>query len=158
MIRLDDRDLKILTVLQSDGRITKSALAEKVHLSPTACWERLKRLEDAGVIESYAARIDPRLLAGATEVIVSIELDSHRAEDFEAFETAIETVPEITECYAVGGGFDYMMKVCAPDVAAYQSLIDGLLDRAIGIKRYYTYIVTKGIKRAPVPVGRLIGT
>ncbi len=158
MIRLDDRDLKILTVLQSDGRITKSALAEKVHLSPTACWERLKRLEDAGVIESYEARIDPRLLSGATEVIVSIELDSHRAEDFEAFETAIENVPEITECYAVGGGFDYMMKVCAPDVAAYQSLIDGLLDRAIGIKRYYTYIVTKGIKRAPVPVGRLIGT
>jgi len=67
MTSLDDRDLKILTILQSDGRITKAALAERVNLSPAACWERLQRLQKAGVIVGYEGRINPKLLSGAAE-------------------------------------------------------------------------------------------
>jgi len=157
MFRLDARDLKILTVLQTDGRITKSALAEKVHLSPTACWERLRRLEDAGLIDAYEARINPRLFAGTAEVLVTVELESHQASDFDLFEKAIQSVPQIVECDAVGGGVDYLMRVAAPDIATYQALIDDLLGRRIGIKRYYTYVVTKTVKRAPVPLADLVG-
>ncbi len=152
MTSLDDRDLKILTILQSDGRITKAALAERVNLSPAACWERLQRLQKAGVIVGYEGRINPKLLSGAAEVLVSIELESHRSGDFQAFEQALDQIPEVVECWAVGGGIDYMMRIVTKDIAAYQRLMDGLLSDGLGVKRYYSYVVTKSIKRSAVPL------
>lgn len=158
MIALDDRDLKILTVLQEEGRITKAALAERVHLSPTACWERLTKLEKAGLVDGYEARLNPQLLEGVAEVLVSIELDSHQAQDFRVFEQGIQSIPELVECWAVGGGFDYMVRVVARDIKAYQTLMDDLLEAGLGIKRYFTYVVTKPVKRAPLPLTRLLGS
>lgn len=156
MIALDDRDLKILTVLQDQGRITKAALAERVHLSPTACWERLTKLEKAGLIDGYEARLNPQLLEGVAEVLVSIELESHKAEDFRVFEVGIQAIPEVVECWAVGGGFDYMVRVVARDIKAYQALMDTLLEAGLGIKRYFTYVVTKPVKRTPLPLEKLL--
>jgi Lrp/AsnC family transcriptional regulator of ectoine degradation len=144
--KLDAIDLKILAVLQQEGRITKLALAERVNLSPTPCWERLKRLEDAGIITGYHARVEIRHLTRVTTVIVEITLQRHRQSDFAAFETRVRTIPEIVECLAVGGGVDYMLKVVTTDIDSYQRLIDRLLDSELGIDRYFTYIVTKSIK------------
>lgn len=155
MIQLDDRDLKILTILQADGRITKAALAERVNLSPAACWERLQRLETSGLIAGYEARIDPALIMAAAEVLMAVELESHTAQDFRGFEDALQSIPEVVECWAVGGGIDYMLRVLATDIAAYQRLVDGMLNGPLGLKRYYTYVVTKSIKRAPVPLAHL---
>jgi Lrp/AsnC family transcriptional regulator of ectoine degradation len=156
-IKLDSIDLKILATLQREGRITKLALAEKVSLSPTPCWERLKRLEAAGIISGYHARIELRRLAPATTVIAEVTLRSHRQEDFAAFEARIRAIPEILECWAVGGGVDYILKVVTPDVDAYQRLIDRLLDYGLGIDRYFTYIVTKPVKdSAELPLEQLI--
>lgn len=152
MIQLDDRDLKILTILQADGRITKAALAEKVNLSPAACWDRLKRLEGSGLITGYEARINPALITAAAEILMSVELESHTSQDFRAFEDGIATIPEIVECWAVGGGIDYMLRVLTSDIAAYQRLVDGMLEGPLGVKRYYTYVVTKLIKRSPIPL------
>jgi Lrp/AsnC family transcriptional regulator of ectoine degradation len=152
MTSLDDRDLKILTILQTEGRLTKAALAERVNLSPAACWERLQRLEQAGIIIGYEARINPKLLTGAAEVLMSVELESHRSSDFQAFEKGIAAVPEVVECWAVGGGIDYMLRVVTQDIAAYQVLVDGLLSAGIGVRRYYSYVVTKSIKRTAVPL------
>ena len=151
MTRLDAIDLKILATLQAEGRITKAALAEAVNLSPTPCWERLKRLERSGLIRSYHAEIDLEKLGAAATILVEIVLKQHRYEEFQRFETAIRNVEEIVECYATGGGIDYLLKVIAPDIDAYQRLIDRLLLAEIGIDRYFTYIVTRTIKASFQP-------
>ena len=144
--RLDAIDVKILAVLQAEGRITKLALAERVNLSPTPCWERLKRLEEAGIITGYGAQIALEKLTSHIVVFVTAELENHRAEDFERFEAAIRAEPEITACWALGGGYDYALQVVTRDINAYQQLIDRLLDSRIGLARYFTYIVTKAVK------------
>ncbi len=146
MIRLDDRDLKILEVLQAEGRISKVDLAARVYLSATACWERLKRLEDTGVISGYGARISLGALGPSVTILMQAELSSHRTEDFEHFEQAIKDIPEIVECWAVGGGVDYFLKFVSKDVDTYQRIVDKMLQDDVGLKRYYTYIVTKPIK------------
>lgn len=158
-LRLDETDIRILAALQRDGRMTKVRLAESVNLSPSPCWERLRRLEDAGVIAGYHARINLDMLARPTTVLVELTLRRHRAEDFASFEAAVCAVPEILDCWATGGGVDYMMRVVAADVDTYQRLIDRLLmDEAVSIDRYFTYIVTKPVKQTPdVPVGVLLG-
>ena len=153
--RLDDRDIKILTILQREGRISKAALAERVNLSATPCWERLSKLESAGIIESYGARISLKAFGQLTAVFVQIELESHRSEDFTRFEKAIRDIPEVTECWAVGGGIDYFCKVVTTSLENYQALIGSLLDRQIGIKRYYSYVVTMPVKNEPLPVAYL---
>ncbi|MCD7059383.1 Lrp/AsnC family transcriptional regulator [Pelagibacterium sp. HS1C4-1] len=151
--KLDDRDLKILSILQHEGRIPKATLAERVNLTPTPCWERLKRLEDAGIIESYGARISLRALGPISVIFVEIELQSHQVEDFARFEKAIADIPEIVECWAVGGGIDYMLKVMTRDLESYQKLIEELLTAKIGVNRYYSYVVTMPVKDTPLPVG-----
>jgi Lrp/AsnC family transcriptional regulator of ectoine degradation len=151
-LRLDARDIKILSILQREGRIPKAALAERVNLSATPCWERLRRLEDSGIIQSYGAEISLTAFGPVTIVFVQIEIESHRHEDFARFETAIAKIPEIVECWAIGGGMDYMCKIVVRHLSDYQALIEGLLDQQIGIKRYYTYVVTSPVKKEPVPV------
>jgi Lrp/AsnC family transcriptional regulator of ectoine degradation len=150
LIKLDDRDLKILSVLQLEGRISKIDLAQRVNLSATACWERLKRLEESGVIEGYSARISLPKFEGTVTVLMQAEITSHRVEDFTKFERTIEGIPEIVECLAVGGGVDYFLKFVCKDVDTYQRLVDKMLQDDIGLKRYYTYIVTKPIKSSTV--------
>lgn len=156
-MKLDSYDLKILATLQRDGRITKVKLAEAIGLSPSPCWERLRRLEESGLIVGYRAEIDTAKIARLTEVWVEIVLSRNEARDFDRFEKAVAAVPEIVECHAVGGGLDYLMKVVAADIDDYQAIIDRLLAADIGIARYATYIVTKPVKRAaPYPLGALM--
>lgn len=155
-VRLDARDIKILSILQREGRIPKAALAERVNLSATPCWERLRRLEEAGIIESYGARISLKALGPLTIVFVQIELESHRSEDFTRFEQAISGIPEVVECWGVGGGIDYFCKVIVRTLEDYQALIESMLTRQIGIKRYYTYVVTMPVKNEPIPVELLL--
>lgn len=156
-IKLDAVDLRILAAIQRHGRITKLALAEAAGLSPTPCWTRLDRLERAGIVAGYHARIAVRLVAPVTYVLVEVTLGGHRQADFERFESAVRDIPEILACWSVGGGIDYVLKIVARDVDAYQRLIDGLLLREIGIDRYYTYIVTRTVKEeTALPLDRLI--
>lgn len=151
-MKLDRYDLKILEILSTDGRITKSRLAEAINLSVSPCWERVRRLEKAGLIEGYGARLNPRVLVKRTPVWVQIELKAHNAESFQRFEEVVRDTPEVTECVAVGGGVDYLIKVEADSIDAYQRLIDAWLMSEIGIERYFTYIVTKTVKREAPPI------
>lgn len=148
-MKLDATDHRILAALRRDGRITKLKLAEAVHLSPAACWERLRRLETAGIIKGYTAIIDLGATAPRTTVIVEISLKSHQQADFRRFEEAVAREPAILACDATGGGIDYIMRVVVPDIDSYQRLIDRLLEPQIGIERYFSYVVTKS-----VPLGR----
>lgn len=149
-IKLDERDIRILAILSREGRISKTALAERVNLSPTPCGERLKRLEDAGIIAGYRAEIALAALKSSVTVFVLAELDNHRAVTMQAFEAAVAHYDEITACWALGGGFDYLLQVVAGDINAYQRLMDDLLARKAGLSRYFTYIVTKPVK-GPLP-------
>jgi len=145
-IALDPRDIKILQILSAEGRISKSELARRVNLSPSPCWERLRRLEKAGLIKGYHADIDLARLAPHVVIFVVVELDQHRAESFRIFEAALAGHPQITGCWAIGGGVDYLMQVTAPDINAYQRMIDDLLEAQIGLRRYFTYVVTKEVR------------
>lgn len=153
---LDARDLDILQVLSSEGRITKAALAERVGLSPTPCWERLKKLEKAGVIESYRANINLRKLGPHVTIFVAAELNDHTAASFQTFEAAMQRYDEVTACWALGGGFDYILQIVTRDIDAYQRLIDAMLDARIGLARYFTYVVTKPVKGSGMPPISLI--
>lgn len=146
MIKLDQYDLKIIQTLATQGRITKSDLAKIVCLSVSPTWERVKRLEEMGVILGYKADIDWNSIFKSSQVIVEVRLDRHTAYDMQRFEQRIAKAPEITQCYATGGGVDYFMHVQAEDIDHYQRFIDDLLNENIGIDRYFTYIVTKTIK------------
>lgn len=123
-MRLDRYDLKILKILHENGRITKSQLAEEINLSVSPCWERVKRLEDAGIIEGYGARVNADILFKRTAVLVEISLKHHSADAFRKFEDLIQTCPEVTDCFATGGGVDYILKVLAEDIDQYQRLVD----------------------------------
>ena len=152
MMKLDRYDLKILDFLSRDGRITKSKLAEAINLSVSPCWERVKRLEKAGVIEGYTARINADVLVPRNPVWVQIELKQHNAESFSRFEALVMQTPEVTECVAVGGGVDYLVKFEARTIDSYQRLMDKWLVSEAGIERYFTYIVTKTVKRVPIGI------
>ncbi|PWW04571.1 AsnC family transcriptional regulator [Hoeflea marina] len=151
MLKLDPRDIAILKILSEDGRISKAALAEKINLSPTPCWERLKRLEKAGVISGYHADVELKLVATHVSLFVTVELERHRAEDFQIFERMIGDCAEITGCWALGGGFDYLLQVTTRDIDSYQRLIDGLLEGGLAMARYFTYVVTKTVKSGGMP-------
>ncbi|SHL49844.1 transcriptional regulator, AsnC family [Roseovarius litoreus] len=150
-MKLDARDLDILRVLSAEGRITKADLAERVGLSASPCWERLKKLEQAGIIEGYNARINLKKLGPNVTVFVAAELADHTPASFRAFEDSVQRYPEITACWALGGGFDYLLQIVTTDIDAYQRLIDDMLDQRIGLARYFTYIVTKPVKAPGAP-------
>ncbi|WP_231712221.1 Lrp/AsnC family transcriptional regulator [Vineibacter terrae] len=151
MLSLDRIDIRILSILQREGRISKSALAERVGLSPSACVDRISRLERAKVIASYHAHVDLRALFDVQTFFMTVTLRSHRASDFAAFEAYVQKVPQIIECYALGGGIDYLLKVMCQNVDSYQALVERLLEAQPGVDRYFTYIMTKAIKAAPQP-------
>lgn len=152
MLKLDRIDLKILRVLSDNGRIAKSALAQQVGLSPSPCWERLRRLEESGLISGYQAQINLRKLPGAVTVFVTVELDSHAAARFQSFEHTVGQHPQITGCWAIGGGYDYLIQVVAPTIEGYQDLIETVLEASGGIARYYSYIVTKTVRHPGPPL------
>lgn len=157
-MRLDDRDIAILRVLSVEERITKTALAERIGLSPTPCWDRLKKLETAGLIQGYRAKISLRKLGPHVTVFVAAELADHTAASFRAFEAAVARYDEVVACWALGGGFDYLMQIVTRDIDAYQRLIDAMLDARIGLARYFTYIVTKPVKGpGPIPFEAILG-
>ena len=156
-MKLDAIDLRILDAVQRDGRITKLALAEKAGLSPTPCWMRLRKLENAGIITGYHARIAPRKVAAIASILTEVTLANHRQTDFERFERAVSVMPEVVACWSVGGGVDYILKIMTADIDAYQRLVDELLDRELGIERYFTYIITKTVKEGTLlPLGALL--
>lgn len=151
MLKLDARDMAILRVLSTEGRITKAELATKVGLSASPCWERLKKLEQAGIIEGYNARINLRKLGPHVTVFVAAELADHTPASFRAFEDSVQRYDEITACWALGGGFDYLMQIVTTDIDTYRRLIDEMLEARIGLARYFTYIVTKPVKSPALP-------
>ncbi len=155
--RLDARDLKILEIIQTNGRISKKALADAIGLSLTPCFQRLRRLEKAGFIRGYRGVVDARRFGSFLCVYTEITLSRHRASDFARFEAVIRVLPEVIECDAVGGGIDYVLRLVARDITHYQRIIEDLLGRDVGVDKYFTYIVTKRVKDPQaIPIASLL--
>tara|TARA_Y100000031_G_scaffold50372_1_gene57747 strand:+ start:117 stop:608 length:492 start_codon:yes stop_codon:yes gene_type:complete len=156
MYRLDERDIKILSILQKEGRITKTSLAERLNLSLTPSWDRLQRLEEAGVIESFGAKLSSKFLNNFHLVITEVELESHKEGEFARFENAIMEFDEVLSCWSVGGGLDYILKILVRDVADYQAFLRRVLKADIGLRRYFSYAVLDRIKDTEVVPESLI--
>ena len=156
MYKLDERDIQILSILQSEGRITKTALADKLNLSLTPSWDRLQRLKEAGIIESYGANLSSSFLNNFHLVITEVELESHKQGQFARFEEAIMGFDEVLSCWSVGGGLDYILKVLVKDVADYQDFLKRVLKADIGLRRYFSYAVLDRIKDTDIVPDNLI--
>ena len=156
MYKLDERDIQILSILQEEGRITKTALADRLNLSLTPSWDRLQRLEEEGIIESYGARLSSPFLKNFHLVITEVELESHKEGEFARFEDAIMGFDEVLSCWSVGGGLDYILKVLVKDVSDYQDFLNRVLKADIGLRRYFSYAVLDKIKDTEVVPDSLI--
>ena len=156
MYKLDERDIQILSILQEEGRITKTALADRLNLSLTPSWDRLQRLEEEGIIESYGARLSSPFLKNFHLVITEVELESHKEGEFARFENAIMGFDEVLSCWSVGGGLDYILKILVKDVSDYQDFLKRVLKANIGLRRYFSYAVLDRIKDTEVVPDSLI--
>ena len=158
MIGFDRLDIKILSALQENGRLTKVKLGRLVDLSVSALHERVVRLEKQGIIMSYKAHLNIDSVIKFDTIFVEITLGKHRQSDFTLFQDVIKKNPYIVECLAVSGGIDYILRFVVCNVAQYQNLMDELLDQDIGIDKYFTYVVMKEVKPfAGYPLENLIG-
>jgi Lrp/AsnC family leucine-responsive transcriptional regulator len=146
MNKLDQIDVAILETLQRDGRTTNVALARQVGLSPTPCLERVKALEAAGVITGYAATLSTEELGLGLTVFIEITIERSSEDAFRAFRDAVVQIPEIQECHMVAGGFDYLLKVRIPDMAAYRRFLGEVLARLPGIRETHSYTVMEEVK------------
>jgi Lrp/AsnC family transcriptional regulator of ectoine degradation len=156
MYKLDERDIQILSILQEEGRITKTALADRLNLSLTPSWDRLQRLEEEGIIESYGAKLSSPFLKNFHLVITEVELESHKEGQFARFEDAIMGFDEVLSCWSVGGGLDYILKVLVKDVSDYQDFLKSVLKANIGLRRYFSYAVLERVKDTEVVPDSLI--
>jgi DNA-binding Lrp family transcriptional regulator len=156
--KLDRIDINILVHLQKDGQLTNVQLAQKVGLSPSPCLQRVKRLEQAGYITGYSARINLAKLTETITVFTEVTLSDHRRNDFVKFESSIRNLDELIECHLLSGGYDYLLRFVARSVNHYQEIIENLIDRNIGIEKYFSYIVLKTpIVKTAMPIWTLLG-
>jgi Lrp/AsnC family leucine-responsive transcriptional regulator len=148
MKRLDAIDLKILDELQRDGRLSNVALAKMVGLSPTPCTERVRALEASGIIAGYSARLDSERLDLGLLVFIEIAIDRTSQDAFDQFAAAMLRIPQVQECHMVAGGFDYLIKVRVPDMAAYRAFLGEVLSKVPGIRATHSYAVMERVKES----------
>ena len=150
---LDHVDRAILRLLQQDGRMANVDLAEAVHLSPSACLRRVRRLEEGGSIDRYVALVDPSAIGLGTDVFVEITLVGQDEGTLEEFERAVSERPEIMSCHLLAGAFDYLVHVVVRDVADYEVLHRTHLAQLPGVARMVSSFALRPIcDRTAVPL------
>lgn len=128
LLPLDRRDREILRLLQANGRLSNTELAERVSLSPSACLRRVRQLEDSGYIERYTALLSRAALKREGTAIIFLRLERQNPEVFQRFEAAVQAVPEVTECYLMTGDSDYLLKIVYDDAKDFERIyLDKLL-------------------------------
>ncbi len=143
---IDTTDRILLATLQRDGRITNSALAEAVHLSPSACLRRVKRLEEQGIIAGYVALLEREAVGSGTTVFVEISLTGQQEELLDAFEAAVAAVPQVMSCHLMAGNADYLLKVVVADVADYERIHRNYVARLPGVAQVRSSFALRAVK------------
>ena len=154
-IRLDRTDLRILDMLQQQGRLSNARLAGEVGLSESACFQRVKRLEKCGVITGYQTTIAPRMLGPSITVITAVVLESGKPADYRKFETLVARIPEIVDCNLVTGQYDYVLKVHARDLDTYTQIMESVVREHGRVNQYFSHAVMRHVKHEPLRASRL---
>lgn len=154
-IELDRYDHLILAQLQRHGRITNQELADAISLSPSPCLRRVRRLEEAGLIDGYVALLNARKLGLTLMAFVQISMDKHTPERFATFEAKVTDCPEVLECHLIAGqSADYLLKVIVKDMDDYQQFLLQKLTRIEGVSGVHSSFVLKSpINGTALPVG-----
>ena len=142
-VKLDRIDIRMLHELQKNGRITNVELADLVHLSPSPCLMRVKKLQKEGYITGYSAQIDIAKLGQTLTVFTEVTLKNHRQIDFARFQQATQKIDEIIECHLISGGYDYLLKFVTAGISDYQEIMERLTDADAGIDKYFSFVVLK---------------
>ncbi|MCZ4293142.1 Lrp/AsnC family transcriptional regulator [Vibrio sinaloensis] len=145
-MEIDRLDRKILAVLQTNNRIANVDLAEEVGLSPPACLKRVKRLREGKVIVRDVSIVNPSLAGNKLTLIVSIEMERDRGDIYSQFRQSIERASEVTQCYEITGGYDFMLIVAVRDIQAYEQFIERVLHQDRNIRKFHTSVSTKTVK------------
>ncbi len=146
-------DRMILHELQRDGRLSNVALADRVHLSPSACLRRVKALEGAGLIRGYQALLDRRKLGLDLTVFVEVEITGHSPARAAEFERAVNEIDEIVGCHIIAGPFEFLLQVVVADMAAYETLHLNRLLALPGVTRMRSHVAVRPVKEAgPLPL------
>lgn len=151
---LDRYETRILTELQRNSRLTNQELAERVGLSPSPCWRRVRQLEEAGVIRRYATLLDPRKVGVGESVFCNVTLERHTEGTVERFEDEVMRHPEILECYAMTGEADYLLRVVVPEVSAYDRFLQDFIFRLPGVDHVKSHFALREVKydtALPIP-------
>lgn len=143
---LEKQDDHILARLQQDGRATNQQLAEDVGMSTSACWRRVRALEQAGVISGYAALVDREKAGFATSAILHVSLERHDVKFVDEFVSRVTARAEVLECFATTGDADYHLRVVVRDMKAYNEFLDDFMFRLPGIRNVRTNVILKEIK------------
>ena len=143
---LDRTDLRILEVLQSQGRITNAELAERVSLSAAPCLRRVQRLERKGVIAGYGARVDPKAIGLGLQAFVRVQLETHDSEHVKRFADLVANAEEVVACWSLTGEMDYLLQVAVTDLEHYNSFIMSRLLREGGVRDVNSSFVLGTIK------------
>lgn len=144
---LDEIDRKILRELRADGRLSNLKLAEKVGLSATPCWNRVRSLEERGVIEGYAALLNHKAIGLPDTVIIEVTLDRHDDEAVDRFGEAIAGLPEVLEAYLVTGEYDYLIKVAVAGTEGYEDFLRRKLYKLPGLRHSRSTFALRCLKR-----------
>ena len=126
---IDDFDKKILTILQEDAGGSNAEIAERIGLSPTPCWRRIRNLEEAGIIRKRVALLDRQKLNAGVTVFVAVRTNQHNQEWLERFARVVDSIPEVVEFYRMAGDVDYLLRVVVPDIAAYDGVYKRLIEK-----------------------------
>ncbi|MDC5704992.1 Lrp/AsnC family transcriptional regulator [Vibrio europaeus] len=145
-MEIDRIDRKILSALQKNNRIANVELAEEVGLSPPACLKRVKRLRAGKVIVGDVSIINPSLAGNKMTLIVSVEMERDRGDIYSVFRQSIEKAPEVTQCYQITGGYDFLLIVSVSDIQAYERFIERVLHQDRNIRKFQTSVSTKTVK------------
>lgn len=151
---LDAIDRRILRCLQANARLSNAELAQKVGLSISPVWRRVKALEESGVITGYQALVDPATVGLPVNVFVHVSLEKQIEAALEAFEAAIRRRPEVMECYLMTGDADYLLRVVVPDLAEYERFVMDHLTRIRGIASIKSSFALRPVKHGtelPLP-------
>ena len=145
-VAIDATDARILDALQADAKLTNVELAARVHLSPSPCLARVRRLEEAGLISKYVALLDPLKLGLSVSVFIQIRLEKQVERALEVFEAAIGKYAEVMECYLMTGDADYLIRVVVPDVPALERFIVDELSKIPGVANIRSSFALKQVK------------
>jgi DNA-binding Lrp family transcriptional regulator len=154
--QIDDRDCAILSLLQTDGRLTNSDLAERVNLSPSACLRRVRLLESEGLISSYAALLNEKAVGLPRVAFVQVTLDQQGRASLDRFEAAVRRHPEILECYLLAGAADYLLRVAYADSADFERIHSATITQLPGVVRVQSTLALRTFKKTTaLPLDRM---